>query len=338
MKTKKKFPVAKKTPGVLDDSVISVALVMYNDGDRVKSAILKLNEILTKNFTYFEILLIDNGSSDDTQKIIKNLLPIQMNIRYLSLSRHYDIEIAYLALFENSIGDYVVLMDIADDSPTFIPQLISKSTSGFDIVTLEKNSPQKFSLKEKFVNIFLSRLSKAFLNFDALTEVSAYRVFSRRAVNSLIQFRSKRRSLKYLNTIMGFKQTSIKFQQKNAVKTKQSLSVVKSLLLATDVIISNSTAPLRLAAMLGMLASFISLLYICYVFIITLVKRHIAEGWITTSILNSSMFFLLFLILVILAEYIDRIVHETKEQPMYLIKEELSSADLPGIRNKLNVE
>ncbi len=93
--------------------------------------------------------------------------------------------------------------------------------------------------------------------------------------------------------------------------------------------------PLRFAAVVGALASFINLIFLGYVFTVSLIKKQITEGWITTSVMSATMFFLMFVILTIMSEYIARILTESKDQPLYFIAEEHNSTVLaPGVDRK----
>jgi dolichol-phosphate mannosyltransferase len=104
-----------------------------------------------------------------------------------------------------------------------------------------------------------------------------------------------------------------------------------------DIIISNSAAPLRLGALLGLLASFANVLYFGYILAVTLVKRKLAEGWLTMSVTSTTMFFLMFLILAILSEYVARILDESKDQPLYFIESEMNSDVSSFQKDRLNV-
>jgi len=102
-------------------------------------------------------------------------------------------------------------------------------------------------------------------------------------------------------------------------------------------ITANSAIPLRLAALVGLFASFLNLLYFGYIFIVTLVNERLVEGWLTSSVMNTTMFFFVFLILTVLSEYIAHILEETRDQPLYFIKYETSSTTSIYTDEKLNV-
>lgn len=339
MKNQKKVKGLGQTKITRRDSLITVATVINDDKLDINKPLLSLISTLEKSFKFFEILLIDNTAGHFQVETIRKLQKKYPFIRALILSQQYDREIAYMAILENCIGDYVVLSDINSDQTKIIPQLINKAIFGYDIVTAKPQPAPQCGRVEVFFYKIFNIIAIRLLNFEVSPNDSYFLVFSRRAVNAIIRFRNKHRYLKYLSYITGLKQTA--FDYKTGGKStgvKKRRNIFQSFFLAADIIISNTTFPLRLAAMIGMLASLISLSYIGYVFIVALVKKKVAEGWITTSILSASMFFLLFLILVILSEYIDRLASETKDQPMYIISEELTNSDFSFLKDKINVK
>lgn len=320
------------------DILLTVVLVVENDQDIVDEAVRDIHSVLSETFSYFEILIIDNGSKDYTQLLVKKIQQKIPNIRLLVLSRSYHLEIAFAAALDNSSGDYVVLVDINYDPPRMIPKLIDEAAKGYDIVIAERKDRKEDSLIERVLTGWFYGLLGKILGFEFSTNASYFRVLSRRVVNSVVKIKNKNRYLKYFSAVVGFNHTSVIYQRINRRKLRiKRRGFLKSLIFAFDIIISNSSAPLRLAAIVGVLAGFTNLVFLVYVFVITLVKERVAEGWVTTSVMSATMFFLIFLILTIMSEYIARILNEAKEQPLYFIAEETTSSVLPPENKKINV-
>ena len=105
----------------------------------------------------------------------------------------------------------------------------------------------------------------------------------------------------------------------------------------SDILVSNSAVPLRFASLLGVLASLGNLSYLVYILVVSLLKSHLAEGWLTTSLTNTTMFLAMFLILTIVSEYIARILDETKDQPLYFVESETNSVVSSTNEERLNV-
>lgn len=319
--------------------LISVTTVIRNTEDIIESVIAEIIQELHNKFEYYEILIIDNGSTDGSVSVIRQLQEKVPHIRLLVLSRQYDKEIAFAAALDNSIGDYVVLMDSECDPPTLLPALISEAiTKSLDVVIAVRSDRSDNGFLQKLFSPLFYKLYGSISGFYFAPNASYFRVLSRRSVNSITQIKNKSRYLKYFNALVGFSQGSITYNReyrRSSHRQRESFFVLFSR--AVDFMISNSMAPLRFVTVVAVFASFLNLLYIAYVFLVTLIKNEIAEGWISTSLVNSSMFFLLFLVLTVLSEYVARVLNETKDQPLYFISDEYNSSFLKSLQDKKNV-
>ena len=322
----------------MKDQLVSVALVMHNDATIIQEVIAEVQIELAKQSDYYEILIVDNGSTDNSVTLAKTAQATISNIRLVVLSRQYSTDIAYSAALDNSIGDYVIMMDLRCDPPVLISALMAEALRGTDVVIAERKDRADNTFWQKiFAKLFYSIVGKL-TGIYLAPNAADFRVLSRRAVNSITQIKSKSRYIKYINAHVGFTQTYIPYDRHyRAGYTSRRDSFWQSLSRAIEVIISNSIIPLRLATSLGLIASFLNLLFIIYVLIVSLVKQQIAEGWISTSVVNSTMFFLLFLILTVVSEYVARILVESKDQPLYFIAEESTSKFLAAMKDKINV-
>jgi polyisoprenyl-phosphate glycosyltransferase len=318
-----------------NDILVSVSVVLPRQASQVSKRVEKLLETLSKAYQFYELLLVDNGSPLEVQAQVLDLQQRLPNVRLVRLSRYYSREVAIAAALDHCIGDYVVTMDLLTDPMELIPILVTKATTGFDAVVAEYQGRPKPFL-EHTLSAPLYRLTSRILGFALRPDESYFRVFSRRLVNSIVRIRSRNRYLSCLNGIVGFQQCSVVYHQDGTASPRDG-QVLKQLLAVTDILVSNSAVPLRLAAMLGFVASLANVAYLFYILIVSLVKQHVAEGWITTSLTQTIMFLMVFLILSILSEYVARILDETKEQPLYFVEFETTSAVSSPDANRLNI-
>jgi len=318
-----------------NDLLVSVAVVLPRHAQQVDQRIEKTLEVLSKAYEFYELLVVDNGSPFVVQAHVLELQRRLPNVRLLRLSRCYSREVAIAAALDHCIGDYVVTMDLMTDPAELIPILVTKAAAGFDAVVAEcQGRPKRFL--ERVLSAPVYCLTSRILGFSLHPDESYFRAFSRRLVNSIVRIRSRSRYLSCLNGIVGFQQCSVVYHQ-DAESQGDSGRVLKQLLAITDILVSNSAAPLRLAALLGFLASLANVGYLGYILLVSLVKQHVAEGWITTSLTQTTMFLMLFLILSILSEYVARILDETKEQPLYFVEFETNSTIASPGGNRLNI-
>jgi dolichol-phosphate mannosyltransferase len=319
-----------------NELLVSVSAVLPRQAQQMEERIEKALQTLSKAYEFYELLLVDNGSPVEVQDRVLELQQRLPNIRLLRLSRCYSREVAIAAALDHCIGDYVVTMDLLTDPAELIPILVTKAAAGFDAVVAEcQRRPKRFL--EHALSAPVYCLTSRILGFALHPDESYFRVFSRRLVNSIVRIRSRNRYLSCLNGIVGFQQCSVVYHQDNSSPQDSSGRVLKQLLAVTDILVSNSGAPLRLAALLGFIASLANVVYLFYILVVSLIKKHVAEGWITTSLTQTTMFLLIFMILSILSEYVARILDETKEQPLYFVEFEASSTVVSATGDRLNI-
>ena len=122
----------------MKDQLVSVALVMHNDATIIQEVIAEVQIELAKQSDYYEILIVDNGSTDNSVTLAKTAQATISNIRLVVLSRQYSTDIAYSAALDNSIGDYVIMMDLRCDPPVLISALMAEALRGTDVVIAER--------------------------------------------------------------------------------------------------------------------------------------------------------------------------------------------------------
>ncbi len=320
------------------DNLVSVATVINNNSDIIESFLLETTAVLSKAYDNYEILLIDNGSTDDSASKVKLLQCREKNIRMVTLSRKYNDEITYTAALSNCIGDFVVLMDINGDPPSIIPELVNKSISGYDITIAERVDNGNRSLIDRIFSSLFFKVSRFLTGYQIDPKFSKYIVFSRRAVNSLVKIKHRSRYIKFLIFEIGFRRASVAYTPINrSGKTKKN-NYFEAFAFAAEVIVSNSEKLIRVASLAGLLAGLLNIFFVVYVLIGYLFfRRYIPQGWASTQILSATMFFIIFLILAIIGEYVARILRETQKGELYHIADESNSSVVPGSIEKKNV-
>lgn len=322
--------------GPTNELLISVLTVLPRQGSGVAVRIEKILDILSANYGFYELLLVDNDAAPEVQAQVLDVQSRMPNVRLLRLSRCYAQEIALSAALDHCIGDYVVTMDLMTDQPDLVPLLVARASSGYDTVTAEYDTRRRLLWERLLLGPFCWFASRV-LGFVVRPDQSYFRVFSRRFINSLVRIRTRSRYLSCLNGIVGFQHSSIRYHREDSRRPYSVRHALRQLRSAADILVANSGVPLRLASLMGVLASFANIAYLFYVLTVSLVKQHIAEGWITTSLTQTSMFLMIFLILSVLSEYIARLVDETRGQPLYFVESETTSSVAGHGRDRLNV-
>lgn len=308
-----------------NNTLVSVLTVLENDAAITTSFVEETTKVLSEHYRYYELVIVDNNSTDGTDFLVQSLQKKVPNIRLLRLSRTHDVEIAITAGLDNCVGDYVAVLNARYDPSELIPEMLEKAISGYDVVIAERECRNDQPFLQRQLAVVFYRIASSLLGYPLQPNATHFRVFSRQVVNSISRIGNKNRYLKYLNALVGFKQTHVTYQRRYRSNKKSDAGLIRSVIAGIDLIISNSAVPLRIASLLGFFSSALSLLYAGYVLVVTVVKQRIAEGWITTNLLSATMFFLLFLILTILSEYVARILDEARERPLYFVAYETNS-------------
>ncbi|WP_157351564.1 glycosyltransferase family 2 protein [Aliarcobacter butzleri] len=315
-----------------NDILVSVVAPVFNEEDCIKKYIDETIKVLKLNYLNYELLLIDDGSIDNTTKIVEEILLNEKNIRLISLSRNYGREIAMTAGLDSCIGDYIVMMDSdLQDSPNLIPSLINKAIEEkYDIVYAARTSRDGESFLKKISSKLFYRITTKLTGLKIPDNAGDFRVFNRKAVNSLIQLKESNRYMKMLYAYVGFSVGSIPFNREKRFAGTTKYNYFKLINASLDAIISFSSMPLRIVSLLSVFISFLLFLTAGGVFIYKLLDstNSIASGWASTIVLITFLFSILFIFLAVISEYISRILVESKNRPLYYIKKESNSSVL----------
>lgn len=304
------------------DIFVSTVVVAKTHTRDLSTYIVSLSEELMRRYENYEIIIIDNLMP--TEEVIKvaKLLSIYPCIRLIRLSRQFKHDTAVFSGIEAAIGDYVVVVDPILDPVTEIPMIVEKNKK-YDIVQGVSSVPIKSLLGTEAGRKLFYWYNRKYLGVNVHPQSTYFMSLSRRAAGAISASNRHDQHVRHMLKIIGYKFTTYRYTSLQDPSTERSLRT--SVIQALEIISSYSNHPLRFVTWLGFSAGVINLFYAGYVVIVTLLKDDVEPGWTTMSIQLSAMFFILFTILVILCEYIDRILGESRKDPQYLIMDEQSS-------------
>ncbi|MGE3920129.1 MAG: glycosyltransferase family 2 protein [Gammaproteobacteria bacterium] len=307
-----------------EQPLISVIAPMYNEEDVIAAFIERLQNVMKKHFNSYEIVLVDDGSRDKTYEIAQSLADKNPHIRILAFTRNYGHEMALTAGLEHAHGEYVVQMDSdLQHPPELIPELTTKAMSGYDIVYAARKDRRHETWLKRFTSESFYKIARKMTGLDLPSDAGNFRIINHKVVSSMRQLKENNRHLLMLYAYVGYKVTSIPFEPEARFAGKSKYNYFKLVNLALDSIISFSHRPLRYMSVISLLITILMMGYAGFLLIQRLFyEQHLADGFLSLLLMTSVLFAVLFLFLAIISEYIGRILTESKNRPLYYIREE----------------
>ncbi|HFI0625107.1 TPA: glycosyltransferase family 2 protein [Streptococcus suis] len=270
----------------------------------------------------FSYIFIDDGSSDNTLKVLKEASSQNSNIHFISFSRNFGKEAALLAGLEEADGDFVTVMDVdLQDPPELLVEMYSKINEGYDIVATRRSN----RIGEPIIRSFFAKLFYRIMNRVSSTEMidgaRDFRLMTRQVVDSILELKEVNRFSKGLFSWVGYKVTYISYENRERVAGETSWSFWSLLKYSIEGFINFSDIPLTLATWAGLFSFFLSIVGAVFVIIRQIIFSDPVPGW--ASIVTIILFLggIQLLALGIIGKYISKIFLETKKRPIYIVKE-----------------
>ncbi|MEK5025684.1 MULTISPECIES: glycosyltransferase family 2 protein [unclassified Paenibacillus] len=270
----------------------------------------------------FEVLLVNDGSTDNTLGIIKALRKNDPRISFVDLTRNFGKEIAMMAGFDYAKGDAVIIIDAdLQDPPELIPEMIKYWQDGFeDVYAKRRTRAGETWLKKSTSSLFYSLLQKI-SSIPIQPNTGDFRLLDRRCIEALKQMRETQRYTKGMFSWIGFKKKEILFDRDARAAGKTKWNYIKLIDLAIEGITSFTTKPLRLSALFGFAISLFAFIYIVWIVFKTLIYGESVAGYPSLMTIVLFMGGIQLLSLGVIGEYLGRIFNETKKRPLYFVNE-----------------
>lgn len=303
---------------------LSIVVPVHNEEATIQIFYDAIQEILPKLNARVDYHFIDDGSTDRTLPILRELSKTDSSVHYVSFSRNFGKEAGLYAGLEQSKGDYVAVMDVdLQDPPELLPEMLAGVESGeYDAVgTRRADRKGEAPLRSWFSSQFYKWMNKM-SQTQLVDGARDYRVMSRQMVNAILSMSENQRFSKGIFTWVGFKTKYIPFENRERVAGNTSWSFWSLTKYAIEGIVSFSTVPLTVVTLLGILTFGASLLAGIFIVIRALVSNTSVAGW--PSMVTIILFIggIQMLSLGIIGRYIAAIFLETKRRPIFIAKEE----------------
>lgn len=317
---------------------LSLVCVVRNQTEQLESILTHISEKLAPLVSDYELIVIDNASTDDSISTLRTLADEQglPNLQVYALTKEVDTDTASWVGLENALGDFVAVFNPVVDDIDFLPEMLKHAVSGSDVVFALNQQPYPRTLGYRLAFTTFNVLYKRLSGINLANEAPQYRLLSKRVVNFILQHPQPAITYRHLPATGGFAKTTLNYKSALPGPLKPR-RLGQSVDRGMRLLVSTTRAPMRLVTTLSLFGAIANLLYSLYVLFIAFYKDNIAEGWVSLSLQQSGMFFLISLVLLVLGEYILNMASLSNEGPLYHIAQEFTSARITR-REKLNIQ
>ena len=304
---------------------ISIVVPCYNEEESIPlfyEEVNKVTEIMKKK-AVFEFVFVNDGSKDKTLEELRKLAVNDKRVRYISFSRNFGKEAGILAGLEHATGDYVTTMDAdLQDPPILLEEMFDTLESGeYDCCATKSTNRKGYSfLRKTFTKWFydiISKISKT----EMVPGARDFRLMTRQMVDAIISMKEYNRYSKGLFSFVGFNTKWIEFELEERVAGDTKWNFWKLFSYAIEGIVAFSTAPLVFAALLGIIFCFIAIVLIIFIIVKTLIWGDPVGGWPSMACIMFLVGGIQLFCTGIIGEYLAKTYLETKNRPIYIIKE-----------------
>lgn len=300
----------------------SIVVPVYNEEEVIHETYRRLTEVMHSTKEAYELLFVNDGSRDRTAEIIKEYSEQDPAVVLLDFARNFGHQIAITAGMDYARGEAVVVIDAdLQDPPELILEMIEKWKQGFDVVYAKRTKRKGETYFKKQTAAMFYRFLRTMTDIDIPLDTGDFRLLDRKVCNQMNSIQEKNRFVRGLVSWVGFKQIAVEYERDERLAGESKYPLKKMLKLSMDGITSFSYKPLKLASYAGVTLSGIGFIYLLVVLYLKLFTDSTITGW--SSLIVIQLFFsgIILIILGMIGEYIGRIYDETKNRPLYIVRE-----------------
>ncbi|RAV01788.1 glycosyltransferase family 2 protein [Paenibacillus sp. YN15] len=300
----------------------SVVIPMYNEEEVIEGTYRRLKKVMSTAGEPYELLFVNDGSRDRCAEIIREYAFWDSNVRLLEFSRNFGHQVAITAGMDHAAGDAVILIDAdLQDPPELILRMIAKWKEGYDVVYAQRLKRKGETWFKRATASAFYRVLRTCTDTPIPVDTGDFRLMDRRIVDEMKRLPEKNRFVRGLVSWVGFRQTAIEYEREERLAGETKYPFRKMMKLCLDGITSFSSKPLKLAGYAGALMSAAGFVYLVYILCLAVFTDSAVKGW--TSLMGITLLLdgVILLMMGILGEYVGRIYDESKNRPLYILKE-----------------
>lgn len=319
-----------------NDALFSFIVPVFNEEETIEPLFEALFDLKSKIDGRIEIIVVDDGSFDNSLEVLKQFQSKYDGIKLLSFSRNFGHQVAMTAGMDVAEGDAVILLDAdLQDPPLVAIEMIEKWREGYDMVYGKRRSREGETFLKKVTATIFYRCLKSLATIDIPEDTGDFRLLDRKILKAVNSMRETDRYMRGLFSWVGFKQTEVLYERKERVAGETHYPFRKMLRLAFAAIMGFSDVPLKVAVALGFVISIGAACYAILAVAQAFVTDTAVAGWSSMIIVTSFLNGLLLSMLGIVGLYIGRIHEENKRRPLYIVKESFGLTKVPTAERAL---
>ncbi|MFD0586407.1 glycosyltransferase family 2 protein [Paenibacillus sp. GCM10027627] len=304
------------------DVKYSIIVPMYNEEAVIEHTYGRLKQVMDTTNERYELIFVNDGSRDRTMELMHAVAASDKKVRLIDFSRNFGHQIAISAGMDYARGDAIVVIDAdLQDPPEVILAMIEKWREGYEVVYGRRLKRKGETFFKKITAKAFYRLLRSMTNVDIPLDTGDFRLIDRKVCDVLRGLKEKNRFVRGLISWIGFRQTSVEYVREERFAGETKYPLKKMIGFALDGITSFSYKPLKIATFLGFFLSLGSFLYLLVVLYQRLFTETTETGWTTIVALNLLFNGIILILLGVIGEYIGRIYDESKDRPLYIVRE-----------------
>lgn len=307
--------------------LLSIVIPAYNEQSNIEPLCEAITASVRKLGMSYEIILVDDGSRDETWSAIKTAAAEDTHIKGLTLSRNFGPQKAIFAGLHYSQGNAVITMDSdLQHPPEKITDLVRAWREGYKVIETVRVDSQDFSFLKRLTSRLFYRLFSALSGLPVGQGTSDFRLIDRQVVRAILDMRDPDLFLKGITHWVGFSRTEVTYQAANRYSGSTKWTWYKLIRYSLSSLVSFSLIPLRLGIWLGFATSLLAFLELLYIFYRYLQGIDV-PGWASTLTVVSFMFGMLFMLIGVVGIYLGTAVEMLKNRPRFLVSETCGLSD-----------
>jgi dolichol-phosphate mannosyltransferase len=304
---------------------ISIVVPMYFEELVAEECYKRISEVMVNNKYNYEIIFINDGSTDKTLPILKDIAEVDSNVKVIGFSRNFGHQTAVTAGIFNATGDAVVIIDAdLQDPPELIVDMVNKWQEGYEVVYAKRRKRDGETwfklITAKYFYKFLASMS----DIEIPKDTGDFRLIDRTVVEALKNMPERNRFVRGMVSWIGFNQTYIEYDRSERFAGTTKYPLKKMLKFASDGIVAFSSRPLKVVSLIGTITIMISFIMLVYSILVKLFGGRTEPGWTSLMVVITLFSGVQLLSLGIIGEYIARIYDESKNRPLYIVKEKIN--------------